>query len=95
MDEGGDRAGAATRTLPSQAVVEAVAEAEGVRPEELCPPEYETLHDVVDPQALDALFAPKANGIERSPGRISFEFCGHVVTVDADGTVSLTEARRS
>lgn len=92
MEEGGDRVDAAYQPTPSRAVVEAVAEAEGVHPEELCPPEYETLHDVVDPQALDDLFAPKANGIERPLGRVTFECCGYVVTVESDGTVSLEPA---
>ena len=92
MEEGGDRIDVSHRTPPSQAVVEAVADAEGVPPEALCPPEYETLHDVVDPQALDELFAPKATGIERNPGRVSFEFCGYVVTVEPDGSVALESA---
>ncbi len=89
MEEGGDRVDTSVRKTPSQAVVEAVAAAEGVSPEELCPPEYEMLHDVVDPQALDDLFAPKATGIPRSAGRVYFEFCGHDVTIEPDGSVTL------
>ena len=89
MEEGGDRIDVSYRTPPSQAVVEAVADAEGVSLEALCPPEYETLHDVVDPQALDDLFAPKANGIERNLGRVTFEFCDYVVTIEPDGSVTL------
>ncbi len=89
MEEGGDSVDSSYRTALSQAVVEAVADAEDVSPEELCPPEYEPLHAVIDPQALDALFEPKADGNPRSSGAVSFTFCGYDVTVDDDGTVTL------
>lgn len=78
-----------SRTRPTKAIVEAVAAAEDVPPEEVVPPTYEPLHDVVDPQALDALFAPKRNGTPRVGGRVSFEFCGYEVTVHEDGSITL------
>lgn len=89
MDEGGRSNRSIDRMEPSQAVVEAVAEREGVEPTELVPPEYETLYDAVDPAALDALFAPRANGADRADGSVTFPFCGYTVTVTADGTVSV------
>lgn len=89
MDEGGRSTRSVGQIEPSQAVVEAVADREGIAPTELVPPEYETLYDAVDPAALDALFAPRANGAERTDGSITFRFCGYEVTVTAGGTVSL------
>ena len=58
-------------------VVMAVAEREGITPEELRP-----LHDVVDPDALDAL----CTAAEIS---VTFSYEGYVVTVTADGQVHL------
>lgn len=64
------------------AVVEAVAAEVGVAPGELdC-----VLADVVDPGALDALFA---GGRDADFGSVEFSYCGCAVTVRADGTVSV------
>ena len=60
----------------SEAVLSAVADREGVGPEELGTP----LYDVIDPEALDNLFR---NG----SGRVTFEYMNYVVTVDNRGTV--------
>lgn len=92
MVEGGDSVDTSSRKTPSEAVIEAIAEAEGVRPAELTPPEYESLHAVVDPEALDRLFEPRPNGATRPRGTVSFTFCGYDVTVDRDGVVALEEA---
>ena len=93
MTEGdGDSVDTSCRTTPSRTVIEAIAEAEGVRPEELRPPAYESLHDVVDPDALDTLFGPRSDGAPRSGGEVSFTFCGYDVTVETDGSVTLAEA---
>ncbi|KMT45861.1 hypothetical protein EL22_26405 [Halostagnicola sp. A56] len=89
MANGGDTADTSIRTATSQAVVEAVATAEGIPPAELCPPEYEPLHDVIDPEALDALFAPRSHGGPRPGGTVTFTYCGYDVTVETDGTVRL------
>lgn len=62
-------------------VIEAVAEETGTEPEDL----PETLHDVVDPDALDALFAGK----NKTEGVVMFRFCGFDVTVTADREVTL------
>ncbi|WP_433624257.1 DUF7504 family protein [Halomicrococcus sp. NG-SE-24] len=76
-DEGGRMLG----TL----VVEAVAESAGVTP-----PELDTsLYDVIDPDALDALFASRRNGVERTDGQVTFSIHGHYATVSADGVVEV------
>ncbi|EMA36076.1 HalOD1 output domain-containing protein [Natronobacterium lacisalsi] len=91
MKGGGDSIDGTVRQQPSQAVVEAVAAAEGISSEELRPPEYEPLHAVVDPDALDSLFASHADGQPRPGGAVTFEFCGYEVTVDERGAVSLED----
>lgn len=92
MTEGdGDSVDSSCRTEPSQAVIEAIASAEGIPPEELRPPTFESLHGVVDPEALDSLFAPRADGAPRAGGEVSFRFCGYDVTVERDGSVTLEE----
>ncbi|WP_312909139.1 HalOD1 output domain-containing protein [Natronosalvus caseinilyticus] len=67
----------------SNAVIEAVAKEMDVHPTEL----PEKLHDVIDPDSLDSLFA------SRNPtgGTVTFTYCGYEVTVTADGDVSLEE----
>lgn len=72
-------------------VIAAVAEAEGIDPVELEPPEYDALYDVINPEALDSLFATRENGRERSTGRIEFPFCGYHVVVTNDGDVDVTD----
>lgn len=49
-----------------------------------CPP----LYDVIDPDALDTLFAPHHRTTERH-GKVIFEYCGYQVTVNADRTIEL------
>ena len=75
----------------SYAVIEAIAEREGVDATEIEPPEYEALYDVCNPEALDSLFAPREDGTPRGSGRVSFHFCGYAVTVTSDGTVTVDE----
>ncbi|WP_222919684.1 HalOD1 output domain-containing protein [Natrinema sp. SYSU A 869] len=95
MVEGGGSVGTSSRKAPSQAVIEAVADAEDVPMTAVSPPDYQSLHDVVDPTALDALFADRSNGVNRPGGTVSFSFCGYDVTVDQDGTVMLEDATES
>lgn len=71
-----------TEETPSHAVVSLVAEAEDVRPIDLAP-----LHDTVDPDALDRLFAPTSTESSRTDGYIAFVFEGYHVTVHGDGEV--------
>ena len=76
-----------TRSDPSLAVIERIAELEGTDPIELTPP----LYTAVDPDALDSLFH-SATADESNPGgRVSFSYCGYDVTVRSDGEVSVSE----
>lgn len=72
------------------AVLTAVAEAEGVEPDEL----DEALSDVVDPDALRELFAPKHDGTPRE-GRVTFTYCGYDVTVEGPGEVRVSDHSES
>lgn len=65
---------------PSETVVGAVADAEGVAPTDLPP-----LHGAVDTEALDALFR------ERVPGSVTFDYADHTVLVSGDGDVHVRE----
>lgn len=64
----------------SEAVIDAVAALEGTPPTELTPP----LNDVVDPEALDKVFAGKA-----SLGKVVFNYNRYEIRVDADSYVSV------
>lgn len=93
MTEGdGDSVDSWCRKTPSQTVIEAVAAAEDVPPAELRPPAYESLYAVVDPEALDALFAQRGDGTPRPGGEVSFRFCEYEVTIESDGSVSVGES---
>lgn len=71
---------------PSISVVEAIAEAEGVEPSALHPP----LYQVVDPDALDALF--KTDGSMAVGNRVSFVYRGYRVVVEDQGRISVESA---
>ena len=47
------------------------------------------LYEVIDPDALDALFAPRMDGSLRGGGSVSFPYAGYVVTVSSDGVVEI------
>ncbi|MXV64284.1 hypothetical protein GS429_19880 [Natronorubrum sp. JWXQ-INN-674] len=68
-------------------IIAAVAEQEGVDPIDIEPPEYEALYNAINPEALDALFAPRENGSSRSNGRVEFTFSGYQIVVTGDGEV--------
>ncbi|MDG5778319.1 HalOD1 output domain-containing protein [Haloarculaceae archaeon H-GB2-1] len=72
---------------PSQAVVEAVAEADGTDPETLTPP----LNDVVDPDALDRLFDDRTEDSPRDSGHLTFLYHGYMVVVYSTGDVEVQE----
>ncbi|MFP9192748.1 HalOD1 output domain-containing protein [Natronosalvus vescus] len=72
-------------------IVEAVADEEGVDPIDIEPPEYDALYDVLNPEALDSLFAPREDGTLRSPGEVAFRFCGYDIVVKSDGTVDILD----
>lgn len=67
------------------AVLQAVADHEDTTPTALDP----ALYDVIDPAALDALFAPTEAGSSRTAGQVVFSYCGYEVTVDSDGHVTV------
>lgn len=69
-------------TRVSDRVLEAVADARGTDPLELDRP----LYDVVDPDALDALFAAD-DGTDTL--RVEFTYGGYRVTVRGDGQIGV------
>ena len=71
-------------TLTDQ-VIEAVAEARDVDPIA-----SEPLYEVVDPDALEGLFAPRRDGTRRSAGRVVFTLAGCEVVVHGDRDVEVT-----
>ena len=78
---------AAAKSQPlSTEVTVKVAEQEGVGPCELDQP----LYDVVNPDSLDALFAPTSNAAARSDGYIEFTYYGYDITVKSDGHVDVS-----
>ncbi|WP_440772765.1 HalOD1 output domain-containing protein [Natronorubrum sp. DTA28] len=76
-------------SVPTQAVIEAIAAREGVDVTDVEPPAYEPLYTVVDPAALDRLFrTPSAICPD---ARVSFEYEGYDVVVHSDGRVDVSE----
>lgn len=64
------------------AVIETVAAVSETDPSELKP-----LYPVVDPDALNRLFAPKQDMMGRTDGEVRFTYCGYDVTVTSNGAV--------
>lgn len=69
----------------SKRVINAVAEVRECDPADLDP-----LYEYVDPDALNKLFAPLADGTTRSDGCVHFRMEGRDVVVENDGTVDAT-----
>lgn len=69
-------------STPSTAVIEKLATATNTDARDL----PQRLHEVVDTDALDHLFADRD-----TEGRVEFEFCDHHVTVASDGEIELEE----
>ena len=46
-----------------------------------------SLYDSIDPDCLERLFAPKADGTRRCGGHVAFTALGHEVYVYADGDI--------
>lgn len=86
--DGSDRS---TQQSLSFEIINAIANKEGVETTAIEPPEYEPLYEVLNPEALDALFAPRENGTARTNGRVEFPYCGYHVTVTSDGDVHVRE----
>jgi hypothetical protein len=87
MDSPNTESGSAT-SRPSDSLTErivtTVAEEKGQAVDEL-----EPLYDVINPEALDSLFATRADGSSRPDGKISFQYAGYWVIVSSDGAVEL------
>ena len=77
--------GRADETAVSERVISAVADARDKSALELPP-----LYDVVDADALDALFASGRKSDQGGPGRVVFVFDGCEVVVYSDGDVDVT-----
>ncbi len=72
---------------PSTAVINAIADHEGVSPDEMRP----QLYDVVDPDALDSLFQPQVDGSFRGDGRAVFTYRGYRITYESDGWIHIND----
>lgn len=85
----GDRSSADGERYESlaSAVVAEIAAQERTDPAELDP----SLYEILDPDALNALFAPTKVGHARSSGRVEFSYCGYNVTAYSDGHVHVQE----
>ena len=72
-------------------IIEAVAEREGVDATDIEPPEYDALYDVLNPEALDTVFASREDGTPRGNGWIEFTFCGYEFVVTSDGKIEIQD----
>lgn len=73
-----------SRRTVSERVIDALATSEGVDPLALTQP----LNDSIDPDALDALFAPRHDGSPREgDGFVTFTSNGYRVTVKKNGEI--------
>lgn len=63
-------------------VVVAIAEISDLDHTDLTP-----LNEVIDPDALNAIFAPRKDGVDRAGGRVQFSLSGHEVTVESSGRI--------
>ncbi len=80
---------------PTQAIIEAIASAEGVDVVELRPPAYDPLYSVIDPEALDLLFDEHPPEENDSDIRVTFTYEGYEVDVYDGGRVDVSEASPS
>ncbi|WP_049924756.1 HalOD1 output domain-containing protein [Halopiger djelfimassiliensis] len=71
---------------PSLSIVHQVAAHEGVDPSELEPP----LHEVIDPDALDALVQSTARQPSGSAATIEFTYRHRRIRVDSTGNIDVT-----
>lgn len=74
----------------SETVIKAIADAEGIDPVDL----EDCLYDILDPDALDAVFRERGDSTNRTGGRIVFPMAGYLVMVRGDGTVAVTPLRQ-
>ena len=79
------------RRSASHAVIEAVAEREGIDITELEPPQFEPLYTVVDPDALDRIFDRADDETASINGVVQFTYAGYDVSVHSDGRVEVSD----
>lgn len=72
---------------PSEKVLDTIAKRDGVSPVDVEPP----LYDVIDPEALDALFRDSEDGTTDPERRIVFRYSGYHVSVSGSGDVRIAE----
>lgn len=72
------------QTSATESVVTAVADAEDKNPVELPP-----LHDVIDTDALNAMFASEPGFRADSTRELCFHYSNSVVTIDGDQSVDV------
>jgi len=72
---------------PSTAIVSEIARLEGMEPTEIEPPLYE----VLDPDALDALFTSTGAQPPREGGYVLFTYRDYEVTVYGSGRIDIRE----
>lgn len=75
---------------PQEVVVHSVAALEDRSPIELDP-----LYTVIDPDALDQLFAPMINGRHVGDGKIAFDYQGYEITLHSYGLVAIRPVGQS
>ncbi len=56
------------------------------------PTEIERLYDRIDPDGLEALFAPAGDATDRTTGQVSFRLDAYAVTVHATGDIVVARA---
>lgn len=83
MSDTGTRTTLNEHGTPSTAVIYAIAEREGVDPTDLDRPLYE----VLDPEAMDALFSES----DSSVGQLQFRYLGYEVRLTSNGSVQVSE----
>ncbi|MGA9401022.1 DUF7504 family protein [Haladaptatus sp.] len=66
-------------------IVQRMVECSGVSSTEIPEP----LYGCIDPDALEELFQPLADGTARASGKLTFMFAGHYITASSDGTVEI------
>lgn len=68
-------------------VIEKIAAQKGVDPIALNPP----LHDIIDLEALDAIFDTTTNGRRRGAGSVRFTYDGYEVAVFSNGDIEISD----
>lgn len=88
MPSSGDRRG--EQEIPvSILIIEKVAAQEEVDPTDVTQP----MHEVIDPDALDALCSTE-QGTAESEVQVTFNYCGYRIMVHGDGRVSVIDSNR-